>query len=101
MSNGTLWSCVRCAGRTAKPRILRGRRGGWLTRTICKRCSAVNYHNKRGDWIGPLDWDANPEHLPYLDAHGELIIPMDCPKKYRWWQGGQSIELTIAEVKNG
>ena len=31
---------------------------------------------------GPLDWDENPRALPYLDAHGELVIPMDLTKKF-------------------
>src|SRR5262249_9225752 len=47
----------------------------------------------------PLDWDENPKALPYLDAHGDLVIPMDCPKKYRWWQGGQSVDKTIRELR--
>lgn len=47
----------------------------------------------------PLDWDEDPNALPYMDDCGELIIPTDCPKKYRWWQGGQSVELTITELR--
>jgi hypothetical protein len=34
-----------------------------------------------------------------MDDPGELIIPTGCPKKYRWWQGGQSVESTIAELR--
>jgi len=28
--------------------------------------------------------DKNRE--PYIDEHGELIIPSDCPEKYNWWK---------------
>ena len=45
-----------------------------------------------------LNWDEDPNTLRYLDARGNLIIPTDCPKKYRWWQGGQSVESTTAEL---
>src|SRR5262245_42173797 len=48
---------------------------------------------------GPLACDEDPNALPYMDDRGELIIPTDCPKKYRWWQGGQSVESTIAELR--
>jgi hypothetical protein len=48
----------------------------------------------------PLDWDENPDALPYLDKNDNLVIPIDAPRKYRWWQGGQSIKETEAELRN-
>ncbi len=35
---------------------------------------------------------------PYLKDSGELIIPLDCQEKYRWWAGGQSIFETLIEL---
>ena len=35
---------------------------------------------------------------PYLTEHGELRIPIDCERKYRWWQGGQSVRETLIEL---
>jgi hypothetical protein len=35
---------------------------------------------------------------PYLGKNGELVIPLDCPDKYKWWQGGQTIAETLAEL---
>jgi len=30
----------------------------------------------------------NPCSLPYVDHRGRLVIPFDCPPKYRYWAGG-------------
>ena len=35
---------------------------------------------------------------PHIDAAGVLVIPLDCPEKYRWWQGGQHVLETLAEL---
>ena len=35
---------------------------------------------------------------PYLKDDSELIIPLDCQEKYRWWAGGQSIFETLIEL---
>jgi len=43
----------------------------------------------------PLTWPGDPKALPYLDAQGELVLPTNAPKRFRWWQGGQSVEQTI------
>ena len=43
--------------------------------------------------------EPDPIAMPYLEAGGQLIIPFNCPYKYRWWQGGQSIAATIAELE--
>lgn len=39
------------------------------------------------------------ERMPYLLPSGNVIIPFDCPPKYRWWAGGQSRFETQAELK--
>ena len=38
------------------------------------------------------------EVLPYLKNNSDLIIPFDAPQKYHWWNGGQSIEMTLREL---
>lgn len=40
----------------------------------------------------------NPEALPYIDNRGRLVIPFDCPLKYRYWAGGQSVRDTLKEI---
>jgi hypothetical protein len=42
--------------------------------------------------------DAEGGRLPYLNRSGDLMIPLDTPPRYRWWQGGQDIDVTRAEV---
>jgi hypothetical protein len=44
-------------------------------------------------------WDEDPSALPHLDENGDLIIPINAPARYRWWQGGMSTEETIDELK--
>lgn len=39
------------------------------------------------------------QSAPFLTASGELRIGFDSPKKYHWWDGGQSIEKTLIELK--
>src|SRR5262249_14348188 len=46
-----LWNCVACQGRTAQPKILRGRAGGWRVSTICRRCQRQNLHSKHMNWL--------------------------------------------------
>ena len=46
----------------------------------------------------PLTWPADPKAFPYLDAQGCLVLPLDCPRKFRWWAGGQRVEQTIREI---
>jgi len=41
---------------------------------------------------------ADDGRRPYLTEGNELIIPTFTPKRYRWWQGGQSIWATLAEL---
>lgn len=40
----------------------------------------------------------NPASLPYLDQRGRLVIPFDCPPKYRYWAGGQTVQETLREL---
>ena len=40
----------------------------------------------------------NPAALPYLDQRGRLVIPFDCPPKYRYWAGGQTVQETLKEL---
>jgi len=37
----------------------------------------------------------NPAALPYLDQRGRLVIPFDCPPKYRYLAGGQTVQDTL------
>jgi len=41
-----------------------------------------------------------PEKLerPHLTPGGTLVIPMNSDPKYHWWNGGQSVAATRAEV---
>ena len=41
------------------------------------------------------------EPMPYLTNRNTVVIPCLCPKKYRWWASGQSIEATIKELGGG
>ena len=34
---------------------------------------------------------------PYIQNDG-LVIPVNTPEKYRWWDGGQSITETLNEL---
>lgn len=47
----------------------------------------------------PLTWPGDPRALPYLDAQGQLVLPTNCPKKFRWWQGGQRLTRTMEELR--
>lgn len=39
------------------------------------------------------------ELTPYVDENENLVFPLCCNAKYRWWQGGQSIDATLEELK--
>lgn len=38
------------------------------------------------------------ERLPFLTVDGDLVIPFESPARYHWWDGGQSVAATMAEV---
>jgi len=40
----------------------------------------------------------DPTSLPYLDQRGRLVIPFNCPPKYRYWAGGQTVQETLREL---
>ena len=35
---------------------------------------------------------------PYINDSGDLVIPHDAPAQYKWWDGGQPIIETLAEL---
>lgn len=41
------------------------------------------------------------ESMPLLlmTLGGTLVIPFESPEHYHWWKGGQSVALTLQEVK--
>ena len=47
----------------------------------------------------PLTWPGDPKALPYLDAQGNLVLPMNAPERFRWWQRGQSVAETMRELR--
>jgi hypothetical protein len=47
----------------------------------------------------PTSMSSTETCIPYFDKNGGLIIPHNCPAKYRWWQGGQSLAETVAELQ--
>ena len=50
------------------------------------------------DYGDPLTWAEDPEARPWLDRRGHLVIPMNCPMRWRWWHGGQSVSQTMREL---
>ena len=34
--------------------------------------------------------------MPYIKNKSELIIPGNCPEKYKWWKDGQSVFETFS-----
>ena len=53
------------------------------------------------DFGRPLDWSEDPLALPRLDAAGDLVLPMNCPRRFRWWSGGQPVSKTLEELAAG
>jgi hypothetical protein len=39
--------------------------------------------------------------MPYINPKGTLVIPLDCPERYHWWKGGQSVTDTMVELRSG
>ena len=50
------------------------------------------------DFGPPLDWTEDPMALPSLDGQGNLVLPINCQKRFRWWAGGQSVRQTMADL---
>lgn len=77
-------------------------------RYLCQACQPAPLRTRTADY----DWTEGPSEAhnqaagesagldkrPYLDAAGNLITPLDCPPRYRWWQGGQSPRETLREL---
>lgn len=40
----------------------------------------------------------DPEALPRIGPDGGLIIPMNAPRRFRWWMGGQPPTETLREL---
>jgi len=36
--------------------------------------------------------------MPYIDNHGDLVVPFGAVSKYFYWHGGQSLESTLTEL---
>lgn len=67
-----------------------GRAGGVLHIHVGERRDAEEAEVGR-----PLTWPGDPAALPFLDAQGALVLPINAPKRFRYWQGGQSVAGTI------
>ena len=50
-------------------------------------CDAVKINKQGGGW-----------GTPFIDNAGYLVIPYSAPLKYKYWQGGQSVLETLAEL---
>jgi hypothetical protein len=37
--------------------------------------------------------------MPYFLADGTVVIPFNSPKRFHWWNGGQPISETKAELE--
>lgn len=35
---------------------------------------------------------------PYFHRCGDLVIPINSPKRYHWWAGGQPVSESIKEI---
>lgn len=42
---------------------------------------------------------ASKEKQPYINARDDLIIPLDSDAKYHYWAAGQSLNVTLTELK--
>lgn len=38
-------------------------------------------------------------NTPYINEHGDLVIPFDNEPKYHWWNRGQGVYQTLLELK--
>jgi len=42
--------------------------------------------------------EAIREVMPFLTENGELRLTFDCPQRYKWWDQGQSVGVTLMEL---
>lgn len=50
-----------------------------------------------------FSWPAvSPAELrvPYINNRGNLVIPFSSPRKYHYWNGGQSLVDTLQEIED-
>jgi len=40
-----------------------------------------------------------PEHAPYIAPDDTVVIPFSSPRRYHWWNGGQSLSQTRKEIE--
>lgn len=45
-----------------------------------------------------MDEERPKPYLQTTNGRQELVIPMNCDPKYRYWQGGQSVTRTLREI---
>lgn len=45
----------------------------------------------------PMEVGSEGGPLPYFSKNRDLVIPFASPKRYHWWNGGQSTLKTIRE----
>lgn len=55
--------------------------------------------NEGADSISTKD-DINrgPYVMPYIDNHGDVVIPFEADPRYFYWAGGQSLKATLTEL---
>ncbi|MBI5386775.1 MAG: hypothetical protein HZA90_19055 [Verrucomicrobia bacterium] len=49
--------------------------------------------------VEPPEATGKKRRLPFLTPGGTLVIPFDSPARFHWWNGGQSVKETLAEVR--
>ena len=51
------------------------------------------------DYGEALTWAEDADARPFLDRQGNLVVPMNCEKRFRWWTpDGQSVHAIIEEL---
>ncbi len=70
---------------------------------VCEETGDLGYRGDRGNQgkVSVSNDAALPKRRrePFLTAGGDLTIPFDSDPKYHWWNGGQSVKQTLAEVR--
>jgi len=46
----------------------------------------------------PMHHDDVIRQTPYINRHGDLVIPFEADPKYFYWNGGQALESTLNEL---
>jgi hypothetical protein len=61
------------------------------------REEAPNIIEDLKDWETCVPSVPKPK-LPYMTPGGDLVIPFEAPERYHWWNCGQSVRQTAAEL---